>query len=193
MADSSRKSKSIENHIKALLNTIKNYLPEEVLLNTPKRVAETWAFLTSGYKENPRGVLAESLIPVDKSTYQMVLVKDIDFFSLCEHHLLPFFGKAHVAFIPRKYIVGISKVVRLVEILTRRLQLQERLTSEIVEHISEILDPFGVAVYIEAEHLCMKMRGVRSVDSKIVTTSFTGYFNDEVLGYKEAFLKAIGK
>src|SRR2546430_1857712 len=148
----------------------------EGLLDTPKRVEKAYKFLTSGYDADVDDVLNGALFSVDYS--EMVIVKDIDFFSLCEHHLLPFFGKCHVAYIPRNKVIGLSKIPRLVEIFARRLQIQERLTSQIAETIREKIGPLGVAVVMEATHLCMSMRGVEKQNSFAVTSSMLGAFRD---------------
>ena len=146
------------------------------LVNTPARVERSLRFLTSGYGIDVDRTLNGALFRVDYS--EMVIVKDIDFFSLCEHHLLPFFGKCHVAYIPRDKVVGLSKIPRLVEIFSRRLQIQERLTGQIAETINEKLSPLGVAVVMEATHLCMSMRGVEKQNSFAVTSSMLGAFRD---------------
>jgi GTP cyclohydrolase I len=148
----------------------------EGLLKTPARIASAFRYLTSGYAQDPATVLNGALFTENYN--EMVLVKDIDFFSLCEHHLLPFFGKAHVAYIPDRKIVGLSKVARLVEMFSRRLQVQERLTSQIAGTINEQLRPLGVAVVIEAQHLCMMMRGVEKQNSRALTSSMIGVFQD---------------
>jgi GTP cyclohydrolase I len=146
----------------------------EGLLKTPQRVAEALAFLTQGYRLDPGKIINDALFTEDYE--EMIVQKDIDFFSLCEHHLLPFFGKAHVAYIPHHKIVGISKLARLVDVYARRLQVQERLTNQIANTIMEKLDPLGVAVVIEAEHLCMRMRGVEKQNSMIITSTLLGAF-----------------
>jgi GTP cyclohydrolase I len=148
----------------------------EGLLNTPKRVEKALKFLTSGYDMDIDQVLNDALFSVDYS--EMVIVKDIDFYSLCEHHLLPFFGKCHVAYIPTSKVIGLSKIPRLVEIFARRLQIQERLTSQIADTIREKINPLGVAVVMEATHLCMSMRGVEKQNSFAVTSSMLGVFRD---------------
>jgi GTP cyclohydrolase IA len=150
----------------------------EGLVRTPERVEKALRFLTKGYQENPVEILTNALFVEDYD--EMVIVKDIDMFSMCEHHLLPFFGRCHVAYIPRHRIVGLSKVVRLVEVFSRRLQVQERLTSQIAETISRALDPYGVGVVIEAQHLCMMMRGVEKQNSMAITSSMLGTFRTNV-------------
>ena len=148
----------------------------EGLLNTPKRVEKAMKFLTSGYSANIDDVLNGALFTVDYS--EMVIVKDIDFYSLCEHHLLPFFGKCHIAYIPSTRVIGLSKIPRLVDVFSRRLQIQERLTNQIADTIREKIAPLGVAVVMEATHLCMSMRGVEKQNSFAVTSAMLGAFRD---------------
>src|SRR3954467_6352743 len=148
----------------------------EGLVNTPKRVAKAYEFLTSGYRADINQVLNNALFTVDYS--EMVIVKDIDFYSLCEHHLLPFFGKCHVAYIPTTKVIGLSKIPRLVDVFSRRLQVQERLTNQIADTIMSKVAPKGVAVVIEATHLCMSMRGVEKQNSFAVTSAMLGAFRD---------------
>jgi GTP cyclohydrolase IA len=146
----------------------------EGLVRTPKRVEKALRFLTSGYSANIDEVLNDALFTVDYS--EMVIVKDIDFYSLCEHHLLPFFGKCHIAYIPSNRVIGLSKIPRLVDVFSRRLQIQERLTNQIADTIREKISPLGVAVVIEATHLCMSMRGVEKQNSFAVTSAMLGAF-----------------
>lgn len=146
----------------------------EGLKRTPERVAKAMQFLTHGYDLNPEEILKSAMFAEDYS--QMVIVKDIEVYSLCEHHLLPFFGKAHIAYIPNGHIVGLSKIPRIVEAFARRLQVQERLTTEIRDCIQKTLNPVGVAVVIEAQHLCMQMRGIQKQNSVTTTSAFTGEF-----------------
>ena len=146
----------------------------EGLLKTPMRAAKAMDFLTHGYRQNPKAILESALFHEDYK--QIVIVKDIEIYSLCEHHLLPFFGKAHIGYIPNGTIVGLSKIPRVVECLARRLQLQERLTTEIKDCLQEVLNPIGVAVVIEAQHLCMSMRGIQKQNSVTTTSEFTGAF-----------------
>src|SRR6186997_574887 len=148
----------------------------EGLLNTPRRVEKALRFLTSGYDADIDKVLNGALFTVDYS--EMVIVKDIDFYSLCEHHLLPFFGKCHVAYIPNKRVIGLSKIPRLVDVFARRLQIQERMTNQIAETIREKIDPLGVAVVCEGTHLCMSMRGVEKQNSFAITSAMLGVFRD---------------
>jgi GTP cyclohydrolase I len=149
----------------------------EGLLRTPKRAAESMAFLTSGYETDPATVLNDALF--ESTSDEMVIVKDIDFYSLCEHHLLPFFGKCHIAYLPRKKVIGLSKLPRLVDVFARRLQIQERMTFEIAQVVKKLINAQGVGVVIEAQHLCMMMRGVQKQNSYAVTSSLLGSFRDD--------------
>jgi GTP cyclohydrolase IA len=149
----------------------------EGLLNTPRRVEKALRFLTSGYTADVDTVLNNALFTVDYN--EMVIVKDIDFYSLCEHHLLPFFGRCHIAYIPKGKVIGLSKIPRLVEVFARRLQIQERMTNQIAETIREKIDPIGVAVVIEATHLCMAMRGVEKQNSFAITSAMLGGFRSD--------------
>src|ERR671927_410911 len=162
--------------IKQLLTQLGEDPNREGLRDTPKRVAKAYDFLTSGYRADIDQVLNNALFTVDYS--EMVIVKDIDFYSLCEHHLLPFFGKCHVAYIPSTRVIGLSKVPRLVDVFARRLQVQERLTNQVADTIREKIAPVGVAVVIEATHLCMSMRGVEKQNSFAVTSAMIGAFRD---------------
>jgi GTP cyclohydrolase IA len=144
------------------------------LLNTPERLEKSMAFLTRGYKMDVKTVLHEALFDVDYD--EMVIVRDVEFFSMCEHHLLPFFGKAHIAYVPNGKVIGLSKIPRLVDVFSRRLQVQERLTTEVADAISDAIDPQGVAVIMEAQHLCMMMRGVEKQHSGTVTSNMLGNF-----------------
>ena len=148
----------------------------EGLLRTPQRVEKSLAFLTSGYRANIDEVLNDALFTVDYN--EMVIVRDIDFYSLCEHHVLPFFGKCHIAYIPKTRVIGLSKIPRLVDVFARRLQIQERMTNQIAETIREKIDPLGVAVVCEGTHLCMSMRGVEKQNSFAVTSAMLGVFRD---------------
>jgi GTP cyclohydrolase I len=149
----------------------------EGLVRTPNRMHRAYEYLTKGYSEDPEALLKKALFTV--SYDEMVIVKDIEMFSLCEHHLLPFFGKVHVAYIPKGKVIGLSKIPRLIEIFARRLQIQERLTTQIAETIQKAIEPQGVGVVIEARHLCMMMRGVEKQHSAAVTSSMLGCFRDE--------------
>ncbi len=164
----------MEEQVRHILKALGEDPNREGLRKTPQRVAEALAFLTQGYQLDPEKVINDALFTEDYE--EMIVQKDIDFFSLCEHHLLPFFGKAHVAYIPHHKLVGISKLARLVDVYARRLQVQERLTNQIANIIMEKLDPLGVAVVIEAEHLCMRMRGVEKQNSMIITSTLLGAF-----------------
>lgn len=172
-----------------ILTELGEDVEREGLLKTPERVAKAMQFLTYGYKIDPKDVLKSAIFEEDYK--QMVIVKDIDFYSLCEHHILPFFGKAHVAYIPNKKITGLSKIARVVEILSRRLQIQERLTTQIKDCIQETLDPLGVMVVIEAQHMCMQMRGIEKMHSVTTTSDFTGIFNTAKT--REEFMNLIGR
>lgn len=159
----------------------------EGLLKTPERMAKAMRFMTQGYKQDPAAVLRSAIFREDYR--QMVIVKDIDFYSLCEHHFLPFFGKVHIAYIPHKHVTGLSKLPRVVDIFARRLQVQERLTTQIKDCIQETLNPLGVMVVIEAKHMCMQMRGVQKMNSITTTSDFTGSFDE--LKTREEFMSLI--
>lgn len=186
-------SKEVTNQVAPLFSQILSTLGEDVnregLLKTPERVAKAMQFMTYGYKIDPADVLKSATFEEDYQ--QMVIVKDIDFFSLCEHHVLPFFGKAHVAYIPNKKITGLSKIARVVEILSRRLQIQERLTTQIKDCIQNTLEPQGVMVVIEAQHMCMQMRGIQKMNSVTTTSDFTGVFENGKT--REEFVSLIGR
>jgi GTP cyclohydrolase I len=166
----------IDKLIEQLLKELGEDPKREGLDKTPERVEKALRYLTSGYEQNVKEVLNDATFVEDYD--EMVIVKDIDFFSLCEHHLIPFFGKAHIAYMPRRKIVGLSKIPRLVEMFSRRLQVQERLTTQIANTLNEALRPRGVAVVMEAIHLCMLMRGVEKQNSKAVTSAMLGAFRD---------------
>jgi GTP cyclohydrolase I len=170
-------SASFEDLVRELMVRLGENPSREGLVRTPDRVRRAYEFLTKGYKEDPEEMLKKSLFTV---TYdEMVIVKDVEMFSLCEHHMLPFFGKVHVAYIPKGKVIGLSKIPRLIEMFARRLQIQERLTTQIAETIQKAIQPLGVGVVIEARHLCMMMRGVEKQHSAAVTSSMLGCFRDE--------------
>jgi GTP cyclohydrolase I len=167
-------SRELAFHYSKILSLLGEDAQREGLQKTPQRVAKAMTFLTKGYREDPHEILRSAVFREDYR--QMVVVKDIDFFSLCEHHLLPFFGKAHVAYIPNQYVTGLSKIPRIVDVFAHRLQIQERLTTQIKECIQTTLNPLGVMVVVEAQHMCMQMRGVEKQNSVTVTSDFTGAF-----------------
>lgn len=182
---------SIDNlghHYKRILQTIGEDPEREGLLKTPERVAKALQYLTHGYDLDPAKILRSAMFKEEYS--QMVLVKDIEVYSMCEHHMLPFFGKAHVAYIPNGHIVGLSKIPRVVDAFGRRLQVQERMTNEIRDCIQETLEPLGVAVVIEAQHLCMQMRGIQKQNSVTTTSAFTGAFLNNT-STREEFINLI--
>ena len=160
----------------SLIGNIGEDVKREGLIKTPERAAKAMHFLTQGYQKDPKKVLKSAMFKEDYS--EMVIVKDIELYSLCEHHMLPFFGKAHIAYIPNGHIVGLSKLPRVVDIFARRLQVQERLTDQIIDCIDSTLKPLGVAVVIEASHMCMMMRGVQKQNSSTTTSAFRGEFKN---------------
>ena len=180
-------TKAISAAVEETLRQIGEDPQREGLVKTPQRVGEALQFLCKGYNEDPEAILRSALFEEDYR--QMVVVKDIDFYSLCEHHMLPFFGKVHVAYIPNGRITGLSKIARIVDVFARRLQVQERLTTQIKECIQNTLNPLGVMVVIEAEHLCMQMRGIQKQHAMTVTSDFTGAFNQAKT--REEFMKLI--
>ena len=165
----------LEEHYRQILGLLGEDAEREGLVKTPQRVARAMQTLTRGYRMDPKAVLNSAKFKEDYS--QMVIVNNIDFYSLCEHHMLPFFGKVHVAYIPNGYITGLSKIARVVDIFSHRLQVQERMTLQIKECIQETLNPLGVMVVVEAQHMCMQMRGVEKQNSITTTSDFTGAFN----------------
>jgi GTP cyclohydrolase IA len=175
-------------HYEDMLAGIGEIPDREGLLKTPERAAKAMQFLTQGYDQDAEAILRSAMFKEDYS--EMVLVKDIELYSMCEHHMLPFFGKAHVAYIPNGYIVGLSKIPRIVDVYARRLQVQERLTIEIRDIIQQVLNPLGVAVVIEARHMCMMMRGVQKQNSSTTTSAFYGEFENH--STRTEFLKLIG-
>lgn len=179
---------SLAENYKQVLGLIGENPEREGLLQTPLRVAKSMQFLTQGYNMDPVEILKSAIFKEDYR--QMVIVKDIEIFSLCEHHMLPFIGKAHVAYIPNGYVTGLSKIARVVEAFARRLQIQERMTTQIKNCIQDTLNPLGVAVVIEAQHLCMQMRGVQKQHSVTTTSDFTGAFKSEKT--REEFIHLIG-
>ena len=179
----------LEEHYRQILGLLGEDAEREGLVKTPQRVARAMQTLTRGYRMDPKAVLNSAKFKEDYS--QMVIVKNIDFYSLCEHHMLPFFGKVHVAYIPNGYITGLSKIARVVDIFSHRLQVQERMTMQIKECIQETLNPLGVMVVVEAQHMCMQMRGVEKDDSVTTTSDFTGAFQQAKT--RAEFLQLIGK
>lgn len=177
----------IADQMRTILSLLGEDVNREGLMKTPERVAKAMQYLTRGYWQDPEAILRSALF---KENYrQMVIVKDIDLFSMCEHHMLPFFGKAHVAYIPDGYITGLSKIARVVDVFSRRLQVQERLTTQIKECIQKTLNPMGVMVVIEAQHMCMQMRGVEKQNSITTTSDFTGIFREQKT--REEFISLI--
>ena len=170
-----QKKEAIAFHYARILELLGEDISREGLLKTPERVAKALLFLTKGYRQDPAQILSSAVFVEDYK--QMVIVKDIDFFSLCEHHALPFFGKAHVAYIPNNTVTGLSKIARIVDVFAHRLQIQERMTTQIKNCIQTTLNPLGVMVVVEAQHMCMQMRGVEKQNSITTTSDFTGVFN----------------
>ena len=183
------RTQKLMEHYRAILKLLGENPDREGLLKTPFRVAKSMQFLTQGYNMDPMEILLSAKFKEDYR--QMVIVKDIELYALCEHHMIPFIGKAHVAYIPNGYITGLSKIARVVEAYSRRLQVQERLTTQIKEAINEALHPLGVAVVIEAKHLCMSMRGVQKQNSVTTTSDFIGAF--ERSETRQEFLNLLGK
>lgn len=182
-------TQSLTEHYHQILSLLGEDVEREGLIKTPLRVARAMQFLLKGYKENPSEIINSAKFREEYQ--QMVLVKDIELYSLCEHHMLPFYGKAHVAYIPNGYITGLSKIARVVDAFSRRLQVQERLTVEIRNCIQKTLNPLGVAVVIEASHMCMQMRGVEKQNSCTITSAFTGAFLKDNRT-REEFIHLIG-
>ncbi len=181
-------TESISQHITEIITTLGEDPQREGLLKTPERVAKAYQFLTHGYNLDPDEILKQALFDEDYS--EMIVVKDIEVYSLCEHHMLPFFGKAHVAYIPNGKIVGLSKIPRVVDVFANRLQVQERLTLQIRDAIQRVLNPLGVAVVIEARHLCMMMRGAEKQNSLTTTSGMSGEFHKEATRIE--FMRLIG-
>jgi GTP cyclohydrolase I len=184
-----QKTEKLTELYKQVLDTLGEDVRREGLDHTPLRVAKSMQFLTQGYGADPNQIISQAMFKENYS--EMVIVKDIDVFSLCEHHLIPFLGKAHVAYIPNGYITGLSKIARVVEAFSRRLQVQERLTMQIRDCIEGTLKPLGVAVVIEAKHLCMVMRGIQKQNSVTTTSAFTGEFLNNT-STREEFIHLIG-
>ena len=176
-------TKSLSSNYKEVIENIGEDPSREGLLKTPERVAKAMQFLTQGYDQNPQEILKSAMFA--EKYDEMVIVKDIEVYSLCEHHMLPFFGKCHIAYIPNGHIVGLSKFPRMVDAFSRRLQVQERLTDQIRDCLQETLNPKGVAVCIEAQHLCMQMRGVQKQNSTTTTSAFSGAFMEEDITRQE--------
>lgn len=170
-----RDRSSAEDAVRCILRHIGEDPEREGLARTPSRVVQAYEYLTSGYRQNPKQAINGALF-TEEHYQEIILCRDLDFYSLCEHHLLPFIGKAHVAYLPNRHIVGLSKIARLVEIYARRLQIQERLTTQIAQTIMDEIKPLGVAVVLEAEHLCMRMRGVEKQNSHVTTSAMLGRF-----------------
>jgi GTP cyclohydrolase IA len=183
------KTAKIAEHYQQIIELLGEDVNREGLLKTPERVSKAMQFLMQGYEQNPEEIIKSAMFT--ENYRQMVIVKDIDFYSMCEHHMLPFFGKAHVAYIPNKQITGLSKIARIVEVFARRMQVQERMTTQIKECIQKTLNPMGVIVVIEAQHLCMQMRGVQKQHSITTTSDFTGVF--EQAKTREEFLNLINR
>jgi GTP cyclohydrolase IA len=181
-------TEGLEKHYHDVINLIGEDIQREGLIKTPHRVAKAMQFMTQGYRQDAVAILNGARFKEEVS--EMVIVKDIELYSMCEHHMLPFFGKAHIAYIPNGYITGLSKLARVVDVFARRLQVQERMTTQILQAIKESLNPLGVAVVIEAKHLCMMMRGVQKQNSVTTTSAFDGEFlNNHVT--RNEFLKLI--
>lgn len=181
---------SISAHVRSILGLMNENTEREGLLKTPERVAKAMQFLLKGYNEDPEEILRAATF--HEPYRQMIVVKDIEIYSLCEHHMLPFFGKAHVGYIPRDHITGLSKLPRVVDAYARRLQVQERLTTQIKDCIQKTLNPLGVAVVVEAQHMCMQMRGVQKQHSFTTTSDFTGAFANNI-ATREEFFNIIGR
>ena len=179
----------IENLTKQLIEEIGEDPSREGLLKTPSRVSKAWSFFSGGYSQDLDKIINNAVFNEDAT--DMVVVRDVEFFSLCEHHLIPFFGRAHVAYLPNGKVIGLSKIPRIIDMFSRRLQVQERLTRQIAETVKEILDPIGVAVIMEGQHMCMQMRGVEKQNSLTTTSSMLGKFRESDRTRSE-FLSIIG-
>ena len=183
------RTETLKGYYTGVLSALGEDPRREGLIKTPERVAKAMQYLLKGYREDPEAILRQAMF--HEPYQQMVVVKDIEVYSMCEHHMLPFFGKAHVGYIPREYITGLSKLPRVVDAYSRRLQVQERLTTQIKECIQKTLNPLGVAVVIEAQHMCMQMRGVQKQNAVTTTSDFTGAF--ESIEVREEFFNIIGR
>jgi GTP cyclohydrolase I len=181
-------TEALAEHVEGILDILGEDTEREGLIDTPERVARAYQFLMHGYALDPKAILRQAMF--EEAYDEMILVKDIEVYSLCEHHMLPFYGKAHVAYIPDGKIVGLSKIPRTVEVFARRLQVQERLTLQIRDAIDEVLEPMGTAVVIEAQHLCMMMRGAEKQNSKTTTSSVSGEFDEHAT--RAEFMRLIG-
>jgi len=177
--------KKLEKAVKKILINIGEDPNREGLLKTPARVAKSFEFLTKGYKQDPKEILNQALFTTTND--EMVLVRDIEFYSLCEHHLLPIIGRVHVAYIPNGKVVGLSKIPRIVEVFARRLQIQEQLTEQIADAINDTIEPKGVAVVVHARHMCMEMRGVEKINSTTVSSALRGLFKSDLKTRSEFF------
>lgn len=183
------KTAKIAHHYQEIIRLLGEDSEREGLLKTPERVSKAMQFLMNGYEQSPEDIIQSAMFTEDYR--QMVIVKDIDFYSMCEHHMLPFFGKAHIAYIPNHKITGLSKIARIVDVYARRMQVQERMTTQIKECIQKTLNPLGVMVILEAQHLCMQMRGVQKQHSITTTSDFTGVFQQAKT--REEFMNLINK
>lgn len=184
-----QKTAKIAEHYSSIIQLLGETPEREGLIKTPERVSKAMQFLMNGYEQDPEEILRSAMFTEDYR--QMVIVKDIDFYSMCEHHMLPFFGKAHIAYIPNHKITGLSKIARVVEVFARRMQVQERMTTQIKECIQNTLNPLGVMVILEAQHLCMQMRGVQKQNSITTTSDFTGVFQQAKT--REEFMNLISR
>ena len=184
-----KENKKIAELTSLLLKEIGEDPKREGLINTPLRVSKAWSFFSDGYKKDLNSIINNAIFNEDSK--DMVVVRDVEFFSLCEHHLLPFFGKAHVAYIPSGKVIGLSKIPRIIDMFSRRLQVQERLTRQIAETVKDVLDPVGVSVIMEGQHMCMQMRGVQKQNSLATTSSMLGKFRESDRTRSE-FLSIIG-
>ncbi|MBX2845993.1 MAG: GTP cyclohydrolase I FolE [Saprospiraceae bacterium] len=180
-------TQQLTGNVKEMIDLLGEDVEREGLLDTPKRVAKAWQFLTHGYHLDPTDIIKSALFYEDHN--EMVIVKDIELFSVCEHHMIPFFGKAHIGYLPNGKITGLSKLARVVDAYARRMQVQERLTMQIMNCVQDALDPHGVAVVIEAKHMCMMMRGIEKQNSVTTTSAFTGVFEQE--STRSEFIKLI--